>query len=212
MEHPPEVPRTVEWVEQSDQKPLVRLLDQTRLPAEIVFRDCRRVGDIWLAIRELAVRGAPAIGIAAAMGLALETYHFDSPTNDPRRFLQQLGAAADYLRTSRPTAVNLFWALDRLQSRAESVAGSCSLPYLRRLLRDEALAIEAEDRATCLAIGRNGAALIPHGAGVLTHCNAGSLATAGLGTALAAIYVAQQQGKRVRVFVDETRPLLQGAR
>jgi len=180
--------KAIEWTGQS-----VRLLDQTRLPTELVYRDCRSLEEVRSAICELAVRGAPAIGVAAAYGLALWA---------------QSGAAADFphalerMRSSRPTAVNLFWALQRLEKVG------CDAPALLR----EAQAIEAEDAAMCRAIGEHGAALIPPNAGVLTHCNTGCLATAGLGTALAAIFVAHEQGKRPRVFADETRPLLQGAR
>ncbi|MFQ3650911.1 MAG: S-methyl-5-thioribose-1-phosphate isomerase [Gemmataceae bacterium] len=182
------LPKAIEWTGQS-----VRLLDQTCLPAELRYRDCRTLEEVRAAICELAVRGAPAIGVAAAYALALWAQSGDA---------SGFGAALERLRTSRPTAVNLFWALDRMAKIGFDPAA---------LLR-EAQSIEAEDAAMCRAIGEHGARLIPPGAGVLTHCNTGSLATAGLGTALAAIYVAQEQGKHPRVFADETRPLLQGSR
>jgi methylthioribose-1-phosphate isomerase len=182
------LPRTIEWTGHS-----VRLLDQTRLPTEVVYRDCRTLEEVRAAICELAVRGAPAIGVAAGYALALWAQSGDA---------SGFAHAIDRLRTSRPTAVNLFWALDRLEKVGFDTAA---------LLR-EAQAIEAEDAAMCRSIGQRGAALIGTGAGVLTHCNTGSLATAGLGTALAAIFVAHEQGKRPKVFADETRPLLQGAR
>ncbi|MGE5099586.1 MAG: S-methyl-5-thioribose-1-phosphate isomerase, partial [Deltaproteobacteria bacterium] len=158
------------------------------------------------AIRSLAVRGAPAIGIAGAMGLTLA---LDGGERDREHAQSRIAAAADRVRATRPTAVNLGWAVDRMLSVAMS---GRELVSLRDELRREATRILAEDRDMCRRIGEHGAALIPDGARVLTHCNAGALATGGLGTALAAIYVAVEQGKRVEVFVDETRPLLQGSR
>jgi methylthioribose-1-phosphate isomerase len=207
------LPRTIEWVGGRDG--FVRLLDQTLLPVRVQYRDCRTVEDVWEAIRSLRVRGAPAIGVAAAMGVVLGVQrHPDLATYGLR-----LREVCAYLRTSRPTAVNLFWALDRMEN---CLARAGLLPadrtkfwhlsqWTNRLL-DEALAIETEDRAMCRAIGEAGAPLLHDGQGVLTHCNAGGLATAGLGTALAVLYVAAEQGKRLRVYADETRPLLQGAR
>jgi methylthioribose-1-phosphate isomerase len=187
------VPKTVDWVGGTDG--FLRLLDQTRLPAEVVYRDCRTVEDVWEAIKTLRVRGAPAIGVAAAYGVVIGA---------------SAGIAAkavEYLRTSRPTAVNLFWALDRMRRVIDS-----RLDDLPAALLKEAVQIDEEDQAMCRAIGACGAPLVPDGGGVLTHCNAGSLATAGLGTALAVLYEAHAQGKRFRVYADETRPLLQGAR
>lgn len=182
------LPRAIEWGGDC-----VRLLDQTRLPTEVVYRDCRTLEDVRAAIMELAVRGAPAIGVSAAYALALW-----AQTGSESGFAQAL----ERLRTSRPTAVNLFWALDRM----------AKVGFHPEALLNEAQSIEAEDRAMCRAIGTHGASLIGNETGVLTHCNTGSLATAGLGTALAAMFVAQEQGKRFRVYADETRPLLQGAR
>jgi methylthioribose-1-phosphate isomerase len=189
-------PRAIEWVGGADGH--LRLLDQTRLPEEVAYRDCRNLEDVRTAIRELAVRGAPAIGVAAAYGLVLWRQAHGHA---------EMGPAIERLRSSRPTAVNLAWALNRMLIRSTDVGGRNTEALLA-----EAHAIAAEDAAMCAAMGEHGAALIRDGVGVLTHCNTGALATAGIGTALAAVYVAWQQGKRFAVFADETRPLLQGAR
>jgi methylthioribose-1-phosphate isomerase len=183
----------------------VRLIDQTLLPMTFEFRDCRTVEELWEAIRILRVRGAPAIGIAAAFGVVLGLQGDRQPG-------VALEAAIERLRTSRPTAVNLFWALDRMNAFAAKRAAGFSAAELRQALLQEARAIFDEDRAMCLAMGKLGADLIHDGMGVLTHCNAGALATSDYGTALAGMFVAHQQGKKFRVFADETRPLLQGAR
>jgi methylthioribose-1-phosphate isomerase len=201
-------PRTIEWIGGSDG--FVRLIDQTLLPTQLAYRDCRTVEQVWEAIKVLRVRGAPAIGVAAAMGTVLGMQPFADRSRGGYR--KRLKEVTDYLRTSRPTAVNLFWALDRMQ-RHESVMPEDRSPEERtRRLLDEALAIEEEDRAMCRAIGAAGAALVGEGKGVLTHCNAGGLATADYGTALAVMFTAAEQGRRFRVYADETRPLLQGAR
>jgi methylthioribose-1-phosphate isomerase len=189
---------TIEWIGGPDGH--LRLLDQTRLPSEVVYLDCHTVEDVWQAIKRLSVRGAPAIGIAAAYGVCLASQSNESAL-----------AACDCLATSRPTAVNLFWALDRMRN----VICSTKPNELGSRLVDEALAIHEEDRQQCAAIGRNGADLLaelPDGAGLLTHCNTGALATGGEGTALAIVFELHRRGKRPHVFVDETRPLLQGAR
>jgi methylthioribose-1-phosphate isomerase len=201
-------PRTVEWI--GDVNGHVRLLDQTLLPGQLEFCDCRSVEQVWEAIRALRVRGAPAIGVAAAMGVVvgLQKRRDDSAA----ALAERLREVTDYLRTSRPTAVNLFWALDRLQRKAEAHRHLKSGSAVLELLWREALAIEEEDRQMCRAIGRIGAELIASGQGVLTHCNAGGLATADYGTALAVLFTAAEQGKAIRVYADETRPLLQGAR
>jgi methylthioribose-1-phosphate isomerase len=186
----------------------LRLIDQTRLPTEFIEIDCHDVPTVWEAIKLLRVRGAPAIGVAAAYGAVIGARSLGH--DDPAVVRRALAEATAYLRTSRPTAVNLFWALDRMD-----VAGSAKLDDASKLLSrllDEAHAIAEEDRAMCRAIGKHGAELVAHGEGILTHCNAGGLATADYGTALAVIFSAQEQGKHVRVFADETRPLLQGAR
>ena len=201
-------PRTIAWV--GDGRGFVRLIDQTLLPTRLEYRDCHRVEEIWEAIRTLRVRGAPAIGIAAAMGMVLGMQHFQ----DRRRgsYAERLRAVAGYLHTSRPTAVNLSWALDRMQRRVSGFTEDWPAEKLTQTLWEEALTIEEEDRRMCRAIGEAGAGLIRDGQGVLTHCNAGMLATVGEGTALAVLYRAAAQGKRFTVFVNETRPLLQGAR
>ena len=200
------LPRTIEWI--GDLPGHVRLIDQTLLPTQVVFRDCRTVEEVWEAIRVLRVRGAPAIGVAAAMGVVVGIQgHTDAAT-----YLQRLKVIADYLRTGRPTAVNLFWAIERLEKSVQTLPTTASPAEKTRVLLREALAIEAEDRRMCMAIGKVGAVLVKEGQGILTHCNAGGLATAGLGTALAVLYSAAEEGKQFHVFADETRPLLQGAR
>jgi len=199
---------TLRWL--GDVDGCLELLDQTLLPAEVRYVACRDIETLFEAICSLRVRGAPAIGIAAAYGvcLGLQTA-VDLNEHD---FFFRLDETVRRLGESRPTAVNLFWALRRMQSLAENLRGTLSLDALRSRLLDEARAIEDEDRAMCRAIGRHGAVLLADGDGVLTHCNAGGLATSGYGTALAVFYSAHELGKRLRVFVDETRPLLQGAR
>ena len=195
------LPRTLWWDEGAH---ALRLIDQTRLPGEVVVLTCATSADVADAIRGLQVRGAPALGVAAAYGLALGAREAALVDDPPAR----LWAIASTLRATRPTAVNLGWALDRLLAVA-SDAPHTELP--ERLLR-EACAIAAEDAAACRAMGRLGAELIADGDTLLTHCNAGALATAGMGTALAPIFTAHQAGKRLHVYVDETRPILQGAR
>jgi methylthioribose-1-phosphate isomerase len=199
------VPRVVEWI--GDPAGFLRLLDQTRLPVSVVYRDCRTVEEVWEAIRSLRVRGAPAIGIAAAYGVVIGA---QGPAEVPQ-VREAVHQACARLRTSRPTAVNLFWALDRMQRVCDAAADASAAALRERLLR-EAHTILDEDRAMCRAIGAAGAALVPEGGGVLTHCNAGALATGGDGTALAVLYAAWRQGRRFQVYADETRPLLQGAR
>src|SRR5262249_15518920 len=156
------------------------------------YRDCRTVEEIWEAIRALRVRGAPAIGIAAAMGVVLGMQKFTG--RERGAYAAQLKQVTDYLRTSRPTAVNLFWALDRVANSVRPFFEQRTPTELTRLLLDEALAIEEEDRQMCREIGRLGASLIADGQGVLTHCNAGGLATADYGTALAVLFAAAEQG------------------
>ena len=185
------------------------MIDQTQLPCKQLYPDTASIDEVWTAIRLLQVRGAPAIGIAAAMGIVAAVQN--AQTRDRRAFLRQVHRAADYLATARPTAVNLFWALDRMKRVADENAGL--LPVnLKDILAKEAVKIRDEDAAMCRAIGEHGARLLKNGWTVLTHCNAGGLATSEFGTALAPIYVASEQGKSIRVFADETRPLLQGAR
>lgn len=199
-------PETMSW--QGDVDGHLQLIDQTLLPQELIYLDCRTTDTVWEAIKMLRVRGAPAIGIAAAYGVCIGA---QNPPRDKAEFLQQIHRAIDYLATSRPTAVNLFWALDRMRACAEQVR-EAETAEIRAALLQEARQIHHEDRETCHAIGRFGAELLTDGAGVLTHCNAGGLATAEYGTALSVFFTAQDQGKHLHVFVDETRPLLQGAR
>ena len=187
----------------------VCLIDQRRLPTQHVVARCTTVAEVADAIRTMQVRGAPAIGCAAAYGMALCAQRSTATTT--ARMVDELAAAKQLLDDARPTAVNLAWATDRLLRRAEQEA-SGEPARLRRALLEEAHAILAEDLAMCHAIGRHGAPLIPEGGRVLTHCNAGGLATAGYGTALAPIRTAHEQGRPLHVLVDETRPFLQGAR
>jgi methylthioribose-1-phosphate isomerase len=191
----------------------VRLLDQTKLPGEVVFRDCRTVGEVAQAIRELAVRGAPAIGIAAAYALAMSWQQGITAGLDGPALLARLQRDHEALAATRPTAVNLFWALTRMSNfvSLRTAAGDAPAALGDGLLA-EARAIHAEDIAMGRAMGRAGAALLPDDATVLTHCNAGGLATGGYGTAVGVVYAARELGKHVAVFADETRPLLQGAR
>jgi methylthioribose-1-phosphate isomerase len=185
----------------------IRLLDQTRLPAEeayVEIDDCRALAE---AIREMRVRGAPALGVAAAYGLALAANR--SSSTNSKELLAQMEEAAALLRSTRPTAVNLAWALERVMGAAR---GSTGVAKTAEATLSEARRIHREEIEAGRAIGRFGAELIPAGATVLTHCNTGALATAGYGTALGVIRTAHEQGKRIHVLVDETRPLLQGTR
>ncbi len=196
--------RTIEWRDDS-----VIMIDQTRLPAEeiyITYTDFKSVAE---AIRGMIIRGAPAIGVAAAMGIALGARDIIADTAET--FFRQLENVCDVMARTRPTAVNLFWAIQRMKRVAEAARGK-GLDQIREILKNEAIRIEAEDLTICRNIGKWGATLIPENATVLTHCNAGGLATAGYGTALGVIRAAQEAGKNIQVFADETRPWLQGAR
>jgi methylthioribose-1-phosphate isomerase len=214
------IPRTLEW--RGGVGGTLRLLDQTGLPRRVRHLTCRTAGDVWKAIRRLAVRGAPAIGCAAAYGMVLGVRA--CRLRDRAAVLRAARRTADFLASARPTAVNLRWAVERVLSAVErslqnAGPGDPGGSPLAAALR-EARVIEREDRAMCAAIGRHGARLFRRGGNVLTHCNAGALATAGIGTALAPLYVAARRlprakpgrGGRLHVWVDETRPLLQGAR
>jgi methylthioribose-1-phosphate isomerase len=181
----------------------VRIIDQRRLPGEFVERDLSTIDEVCDAIATLAVRGAPAIGVAAALGLAAVLANENGAALRDRA----QGYAAR-IRASRPTAVNLPRAVDRVMTAIQAAPDS----EIARVAREEATAILEEDRAMCRRIGEAGAPLIADGARILTHCNAGALATSGIGTALAPVYVAVEGGRRVEVFADETRPLMQGAR
>lgn len=183
------------------------LLDQRRLPAEVSYLDCGGYQEVIEAIKTLAVRGAPLIGVAAAMALVLASRNIGE--SDFEAYRGRLLESEREIRNSRPTAVNLMWALDRMLKALEQ---QTSAEEIRQALEEEALALWREDIELCRRMGQLGSELIPDGAGVLTHCNTGSLATAGSGTALSVIRTAWKQGKKIHVYVDETRPLLQGAR
>ena len=193
---------TIEW--RGDH---VVMIDQRRLPGEEVYVECRTAEEVAQAIEKMIIRGAPAIGIAAAFGLALEAARF----RDSGSAAEQFRGASDRLRRTRPTARNLFWALERMASAFERHR-KLPLAELKAKLAQEALDIEREDAEVNRRIGRFGADLIKDGDAILTHCNAGALATAAYGTAVGVIRAAFEQGKTIRVFADETRPFLQGAR
>lgn len=204
----PKAPECIVWEGESDGH--LRLLDQTQLPTTCAYVDCRTVEAVWEAIKQLRVRGAPAIGIAAAYGVCVGCA--TAALDEPSQRIPAVNQWVDYLATSRPTAVNLFWALERMQQHATSLEPSLTANEFRDQLLSEAIKIHDEDRAICHAIGRVGADLLEDGWGVLTHCNTGGLATSEYGTALSVFFTAQDQDKRLHVYVDETRPLLQGAR
>jgi methylthioribose-1-phosphate isomerase len=201
----------VKWIGGTDG--VLELIDQRRLPGEFVKLKVRSVEQLHEAIRTLGVRGAPAIGVAAAYGPVLALQWL---TGRPslQEALDQVLKACDYLASSRPTAVNLFWALDRIRAKARGVAEEpqATVPRLGEAILAEANAIYQEDVEMCRRIGENGERLIRNGFGVLTHCNAGALATAGQGTALSVLFEAHKKGKQFEVYADETRPLLQGSR
>ena len=196
--------KTIEWL--ADEKK-VRLIEQTKLPQKVEYITTDDYHVICDAIKRLAVRGAPAIGVAGAYGVAIGALSLDG--DDYGAFLRDLREIMDELRATRPTAVNLFWAVERME---KVLNGHQDVGAAQQALIDEAVRIHDEDRMMCRRIGEHGAELLTDGMTVLTHCNAGSLATGGMGTALAPIYVAHEKGKRIKVFADETRPLLQGAR
>ena len=202
-------PCMIEAVRLDDANGELVLLDQTLLPGETRFLRLRDQGAIWEAIARLRVRGAPAIGIAAAYGVYLAVR--DSAAADWAALAAEFRAAKAYLASSRPTAVNLFWALDRMERRLDALAGA-EPAAVKRGLRDEAEAIRTEDEAVCRSIGEHALTLLDRGWGLLTHCNAGTIATSRYGTALAPIYLGAERGYGFKVFADETRPLLQGAR
>lgn len=195
---------TVEWKDGA-----VRLLDQSRLPGVVEFLDCRDYQTVADAIRTLKVRGAPAIGVTAAMGVALGAQTIE--TVDNALFTQSVLKICDELASTRPTAVNLFWAIERIKRKLDVLRGH-PVSLIKKTLIEESQAILEEDIALCKTMGRHGAELIRDGQTILTHCNAGSLATAGYGTALGVIRSAREQGKKINVIADETRPVLQGSR
>lgn len=198
---------TLRW--DGDARGTLYMIDQTLLPEHYVEIQTATVEEVWTAIRKLSVRGAPAIGVAAAWGVVLGTQQKRDATRT--EFDRQLQEVVDYLAGSRPTAVNLFWALDRLQRIASGNSQATSTEIHQQLF-EEATLIQTEDEQMCRRIGEHGADLLRSGSGVLTHCNAGGLATAGNGTALSVFFAAHAAGKQLHVYADETRPLLQGAR
>ena len=195
---------TVQWKDG-----VVQLLDQSRLPGHTELLECKDVVAVASAIQELKVRGAPAIGVTAAMGVALGAQSVSAA--DVSTFERHVLGICDQLAATRPTAVNLFWALTRMKAVVRENR-ACTVVEIQSRLVQEALAIQQEDIAMCKTMGQHGAGLIKDRHTVLTHCNAGALATAGYGTALGVIRAASEQGKRVHVFANETRPVLQGAR
>lgn len=202
-----DIPRTQSWIGELPGK--LRMIDQTRLPEEFCEIDCETIEQVWRAITALCVRGAPAIGVSAAYGTVIGVQALVDSSRP--EFDHKLDEVTKYLAGSRPTAVNLFWALERMKRVAAAMPEASPKEIIPRLLA-EARAIETEDREMCAAIGQHGLQLMPEQGGVLTHCNAGGLATAGNGTALAVLFAAAEAGRRIHVFADETRPLLQGAR
>jgi methylthioribose-1-phosphate isomerase len=197
---------TVEWRDDA-----VVMIDQRKLPTAEVYVTCKTAPEVARAIKTMVIRGAPAIGVSAAMGVALGMKR--SKATGTAKFAAEFQKTCDLLASTRPTAVNLFWAIDRMKRcfGAAALAGA-SVDEIKQRLEAEARAIHDEDVAACRAMGRFGADLVPDKARILTHCNAGALATAGYGTALGVIRGAVEQGKQVSVFADETRPFLQGAR
>jgi methylthioribose-1-phosphate isomerase len=196
--------QTLEWTDHG-----VRFIDQTKLPTEEVYVNCQTYQQVADVIRTMVVRGAPAIGVSAAMGIALGAKNSKAETvADLKRDLDQI---CDVMGKTRPTAVNLFWAIKRMQQKFETLRVN-PVEQIKRTLIEEAKRMHAEDIAINQAMGKHGAALLPATGGVLTHCNAGALATAGYGTALGVIRAAVEAGKKIQVYADETRPFLQGAR
>ena len=204
--------KTLEWIGGSDG--YLELIDQRRLPGELLKLRCKNVEQLFDAIKSLAVRGAPAIGVAGAYGLVLTIQKLNN-SDDLKMAFAALNKAREYLVSSRPTAVNLLWAMGRVVKKAEQFAAdkpNTNLQTLKDIVLYEANVIFQEDADMCLRIGENGQKFIKQGDGILTHCNAGALATAGRGTALSIMFEAHEKGKKFRVYADETRPLLQGSR
>jgi methylthioribose-1-phosphate isomerase len=196
--------QTLEWTESG-----VRFIDQTKLPNEEVYVTCTTHQQVADVIRNMVVRGAPAIGVAAAMGIALGIKNSKAENIDELR--QEFDQVCDMIGKTRPTAVNLFWAISRMRTKFDLLSGK-PISQIKQSLIEEAQRMHAEDIAANQAMGRHGAALMPASGGVLTHCNAGALATCGYGTALGVIRAAIEQGKKIHVYADETRPFLQGSR
>lgn len=214
-ERPQQAVRTVCW-EEEGQNVVVCLIDQSLLPQQVSYLKLRHEREVADAITTMKVRGAPAIGVTAAFGVALAFHRLWQTQGEALTFpaiCTYLDSVSELFRRTRPTAVNLFWSLERMQACARRTIGEhSSLQYVAQRLRDEAQAIAREDFDACMKMGLYGADLISDGDSLLTHCNTGVLATTGWGTALAPMYVAHNAGKKIHVFVDETRPVLQGAR
>jgi methylthioribose-1-phosphate isomerase len=197
---------TIDWKDDA-----VVMIDQRKLPASEVYVSCKTAQEVARAIKTMVIRGAPAIGVAAAMGIALGMQR--SKATGTKQFATEFQKLGDLMAATRPTAVNLFWAIERMKKAfAEAAQGGCSVDEIKQRLEAEAWSIHDADVASCRAMGAVGAELVPERARILTHCNAGALATAGYGTALGVIRAAAEQGKQVAVLADETRPFLQGAR
>jgi methylthioribose-1-phosphate isomerase len=197
---------TIEWKDD-----VVVMIDQRKLPSAEVYVMCKTATDVAKAIRTMVIRGAPAIGVAAAMGIALGMRR--STASGTKQFTTEFQKTCDLMASTRPTAVNLFWAIERMKHVfAAAAQGGCSVDEIKKRLEAEARRIHDEDIESCRTMGAFGATLVPQDAKILTHCNAGALATAGYGTALGVIRAAAEQGKNVAVLADETRPFLQGAR
>jgi len=197
---------TIEWKEEG-----IVMIDQRKLPSAEVYVTCKTAPEVARAIKTMVIRGAPAIGVAAAMGIALGMRK--SKATGTKQLATEFQKTCDLLAATRPTAVNLFWAIDRMKRTFAAAAhAGCSVDEIRQRLDHEAHAIHDEDVASCRSMGAHGASLVPQTANILTHCNAGALATAGYGTALGVIRAAVAQGKKIAVLADETRPFLQGAR
>jgi len=195
---------TIEWINGK-----VRIIDQTKLPHRLVYYEIKNVYSMRQAIKRLKVRGAPALGVAGAFGIILGIKSVK--TKDYKKFKKKLDSVVNYLASSRPTAVNLFWALERMNRRAEENAKK-PVAQIKKLLLKEAFKIMKEDRETCRRMASFGAKLVKDKDRILTHCNTGGLATVDYGTALGVLFKAKEEGKKIKVFADETRPLLQGAR
>jgi methylthioribose-1-phosphate isomerase len=197
---------TIEWRDDS-----VVMIDQRKLPASEIYVSCKTAQEVAKAIKTMVIRGAPAIGVAAAMGIALGMRR--SKATGTKQFAVEFQKLCDLMAATRPTAVNLFWAIERMKRVfAEAAQGGCSVEEIKQRLEAEARRIHDEDVESCRTIGAFGAELVPQEARILTHCNAGALATAGYGTALGVVRAAAERGKKVAVLADETRPFLQGAR
>jgi methylthioribose-1-phosphate isomerase len=197
---------TIDWKDDA-----VVMIDQRKLPSAEIYVTCRTAADVAKAIKTMVIRGAPAIGVAAAMGIALGMRR--STATGTKQFTTEFQKTCDLMASTRPTAVNLFWAIDRMKHVfADAAQGGCSVDEIKHRLEVEARRIHDEDVASCRTMGAHGATLVPQDARILTHCNAGALATAGYGTALGVIRAAAEQGKKIAVLADETRPFLQGAR